>query len=172
MSGGSRAYGARARLLAVAVAVAALATPPRALAAQTDGDQLPRFASLRSADVNLRIGPGENYPIEWVYQRRGMPVEIIEQFQNWRRIEDWQGSKGWVLDRMLIDQRAVIVDGAVRPLYGRPDLTSPIVARAEPGVLARLLECRGPWCRIEAGGYRGWVERGAVWGVLPNESLQ
>jgi SH3-like domain-containing protein len=170
MSRGTRTDRTRTRFLAVAAA--ALAAMPLALEAQTAGDQLPRFASLRSAEVNLRVGPGENYPIEWVYQRRGMPVEIIERFQDWRRIEDWQGSKGWVLDRMLIDQRGVIVDGAVRPLYGRPDPASPIVARAEPGVIARLFECRGPWCRIEAGGYSGWVQRSAVWGVLPDETLQ
>jgi SH3-like domain-containing protein len=153
---------ATAALAMISVAVAAQLPPP---------DTLPRFASLRSDDVNLRVGPGETYPIEWVYQRKDMPVEIIEQFQNWRRVEDWQGSKGWVLDRMLIDKREVIVDGAVRPLYHEPDTAAPIVARAEPGVIARLVECRGAWCRIEAGGYRGWVERSQIWGVLPNEHL-
>jgi SH3-like domain-containing protein len=161
------------RLLPMLAAAVALATVPLALDAQTaGGDQLPRFASLRSDEVNLRVGPGENYPIEWVYQRKDLPVEIIEEFQNWRRIEDEQGAKGWVLDRMLSDKREVVIDGAVHPLHDRPDAASAIVARAEPGVVARLLACGGAWCRIEAGGYSGWVQRSEIWGVLPEESLQ
>lgn len=174
MSKGSRANAARARLLPVAaVAAALLAVAPLALEAQTaGGDQLPRFASLRADEVNLRVGPGENYPIEWVYQRKGLPVKIIEGFQNWRRIEDRQGAKGWVLDRMLTDKRAVVVEGAVEPLHGRPDAASPIVARAEPGVVAQLLACGGAWCRIEADGYSGWVQRSELWGVLPDETVQ
>jgi SH3-like domain-containing protein len=163
---------ARARLLP-AVAAAVLAALPLTPKAQTaTGDKLPRFASLRSDDVNLRVGPGENYPIEWVYKRKDMPVEIIEKFQNWRKIQDWQGTNGWVLDRMVTGKRAVVVAGATRPLYHRPDAASQIVARAEPGVIARLVECQGAWCRIEAGGYSGWVQRTEVWGVLPDETVQ
>ena len=149
-----------------------LALLPLAVAAQAPpAENLPRYAALRSDEVNLRIGPGETYPIVWVLKRKDMPVEIIEQFQNWRRVRDWQGDKGWVLDRMVTSKREVIVDGAVRSLRRQPDPASPIVARAEPGVIARLVECRGPWCRIEAGGYSGWVQRSEVWGVLPDETV-
>jgi SH3-like domain-containing protein len=121
MSRGSKAHIPRTRLLQ-AVAVALLAALPLAPKAQTAaGDKLPRFASLRSDEVNLRVGPGENYPIEWVFKRKDMPVEIIEEFQNWRKIQDWQGTNGWVLDRMVTGKRAVIVAGATRLLYRRPD---------------------------------------------------
>ena len=172
MSRGSKAHIARTRLLQ-AVAVALLAALPLTPKAQTAaGDKLPRFASLRSDDVNLRVGPGENYPIEWVYKRKDMPVEIVEEFQNWRKIQDWQGTNGWVLDRMVTGKRAVIVAGATRLLYRRPDPASQVAARAEPGVIARLVECQGSWCQIEAGGYSGWVQRSEVWGVLPDETLQ
>jgi SH3-like domain-containing protein len=133
---------------------------------------LPRFASLRSDEVNLRVGPGEDYPIEWVFKRKDMPVEIIEQFQNWRRVQDWQGDKGWVLDRMLTPKRAVIVQGSVRELHRLPDAASPLIARAQPGVIGKLMELQGPWCRIEAAGSRGWVHRDEVWGILPDETLQ
>ena len=172
MSRPSRTHIARAHLLA-AVAAAALAVAPFWAKGQpAASDKLPRFASLRSGDVNLRVGPGESYPIEWVYKRKDMPVQIIEEFENWRRIQDWQGSKGWVLDRMLTSKREVIVNGAVRPLYGQPDPASPIVARAEPGVIAGLRECRGRWCRIDAGDYSGWVQRSEIWGVDPDETVQ
>jgi len=100
-----------------------------------------------------------------------MPVEIVKEFQNWRMVRLWQDASGWILDRMVTAERHVIVSGAVRVLYRQPDAGSGIIARAEPGVVARLVECRGEWCRIEAGGYRGWLQRGEIWGVLPAETV-
>lgn len=163
----------RATRLCVSAGLAAMLAGALPVAAQTlSSDKLPRFASLRSDEVNLRVGPGENYPIEWVLKRKDMPIEIVEQFQNWRQIIDWQGDKGWVLDRMITGRRAVIVTGGMRTLYRRPDPGSAVVARAEPGVVARLVDLKGSWCRIEAGGYTGWLRRSEVWGVLANETLQ
>ena len=126
MSRPSKTHIARAHLLAAVAAVALAVAPFWAKGQPAASDKLPRFASLRSGDVNLRVGPGESYPIEWVYKRKDMPVQIIEEFENWRRIQDWQGSKGWVLDRMLTSKREVIVNGAVRPLYrsARPGLAN------------------------------------------------
>ncbi len=104
-------------LVAVLLAGAPLAVRGQA---PPPADKLPRFASLRSDEVNLRVGPGENYPIEWVLKRKEMPVEILEEFQNWRKVQDWGGDKGWVLDRMIVGKREVIVSGAVRALYRQP----------------------------------------------------
>ncbi len=158
-----------AGLLAAAIVIVA-ALPA---GAQSElAPKLPRFVSLRSNRVNLRVGPGETYPIEWVLTRKDMPVEIVKEFQNWRLIRGWHDTKGWILDRMVTAKRDVVIDGAVRALHRRPDPASELVARAEPGVVARLIELQGPWCRIEAGGYTGWVLRTEVWGVLPDETLQ
>jgi SH3-like domain-containing protein len=144
-----------------------------AAAAESEtGPKLPRFASLRSDQVNLRVGPGENYPIEWVLTRKEMPVEIIRAFENWRMIRDWQGTEGWVHERMLTGKRAVVIKGGIRALHRQPEVTSPPVARAEPGVVARLLECRADWCRIDAADHAGWVQRADLWGVYPDEVLQ
>jgi SH3-like domain-containing protein len=107
-----------------------------------------------------------------VLTRKDMPVEIVREFQEWRMIRDWQGTEGWVSDRMLAGKRAVIIRGAIRALHRRPDGASPLIARAEPGVMARLLECQEAWCRIDAGGVAGWVRRDEVWGVYPNETVQ
>jgi SH3-like domain-containing protein len=163
-------FGAR---LKWALAVAVFLAAPLAPAAENEtGQKLPRFVSLRSDQINLRVGPGENYPIEWVLTRKDMPVEIIRQFENWRMIRDWQGTEGWVHERMLTGKRAAVVKGGVRTLHRQPELASPAVARAEPGVVARLLECRGGWCRIDAADHAGWVQRGDLWGVYPDEVLQ
>ncbi len=136
------------------------------------GARLPRFVSLRSDLVNLRVGPGENYPIQWVLTRKEMPVEIVREFEHWRMIRDWQGTEGWVHERMVWGKRGVVVKGGIRALRRQPDPASEVVARAEPGVFARLVECRGGWCRIEAAEITGWVQRGEVWGVYPDEVVQ
>jgi SH3-like domain-containing protein len=162
----------KSRLWCIALSAAVGSLFPSAAPAQSAADKLPRFASLRADEVNLRVGPGENYPIEWILKRKEMPVEIVEQFQNWLRIEDWQGDKGWVLDRMVSAKRAVVVDGAVRGLRRQPDPGAAVIARAEPGVVAKLLELKGGWCRVEAGGFRGWLRRDEIWGVFPDETVE
>src|SRR3984893_8864868 len=161
-----------ARLLRVLLASVVFGAPLAAAAENEASQKVPRFVSLRSDQVNLRVGPGENYPIEWVLTRKDMPVEIIRQFENWRIIRDWQGSEGSVRDRMGGSKRGVVGKGALRTLHRQPDPASPTVARAEPGVVARLLECRADWCRVEAADNTGWVQRGDLWGVYPDEIVQ
>ena len=152
---------------------ACLFVAPVAMAAENDTAQkLPRFVSLRSDQVNLRVGPGENYPIQWVLTRKEMPVEITKEFENWRMIRDWQGTEGWVHERMLTGKRAVVIKGGIRTLHRQPDVAAPPVARAEPGVIAKLLECRADWCRVDAADHTGWVQRGDLWGVYPGEVVQ
>jgi SH3-like domain-containing protein len=132
----------------------------------------PYFASLRADTVNLRTGPGERYPIEWVYKRKGLPVEVTAQVDVWRRVRDADGTEGWVQERMLAASRSVVVTGAARTLRADPDAAATAVARAEPGVIARLLECKGPWCRVETQSIKGWLPRAEMWGVTPDENVE
>src|SRR5688572_30955477 len=84
-----------------------------ALAQDQEHLPLPRFASLDSNQINLRAGPGTDYPILWVYQRRGLPVEIIGEFDTWRRIRDRDGAVGWVQQNLLSGKRgALVIDEA------------------------------------------------------------
>jgi SH3-like domain-containing protein len=162
------------RHAAIAGAIIALAFGAGAARAADDeaGLKVPRFVSLHSDKVNLRSGPGRQYPIEWVLTKRDMPVEIIAQFEHWRRVREWDGTVGWVQAHMVNGKRYVIVDkGAVHSLYRQPDPSSGIVARAEPGVVARLAECRGGWCRVETDDVAGWLKRGDLWGVYPDETV-
>jgi len=144
-----------------------------ALAGEAEpSEKLPRFVSLRSDQVNLRVGPGENYPIQWVLTRKEMPVEIVKEFEHWRMIHDWQGTEGWVHERMVTGKRSVVIKGSIRALRRQPDLAADVVARAEPGVCAHLIECRGAWCRVEAADITGWVQRIEIWGVYLDEAVQ
>jgi len=142
-----------------------------AVAAGNADAVLPHFASLHSDKVNLRAGPGDRYPIEWIYIRKDWPVEVIAKFDHWQRVRDWEGTEGWIHEKMVTGRRDVIITGGVRALRQATDLGAGLVARAEPGVVARLDECRGEWCRIEAGEVIGWVQRSDIWGVYPNETV-
>ena len=138
---------------------------------------LPRFAALRSDEVNLRTGPGTRFPIEWTYQRRELPVEITREFELWRRIRDPDGTEGWVHQSTLMGRRSAIVRGAPgseTPLRRRPEVDAAPVARLRPGVIVRLRHCEAgnPWCEAQTGDYRGYIRRAELWGVMPDEEIK
>ena len=159
----------RGLFLALLIALAAGSPAPPAGAGALP---IPRFASLRSDKINLRVGPGLNFPVQWVYQRKHMPVEVIGEYDVWRKIRDWQGTIGWVHQSMLDGQRYALITGGERILHSNPDPDSPAVARVQTGVVAALLRCEGVWCRVDAGGYRGWLRRSQFFGVFPEERLE
>jgi SH3-like domain-containing protein len=138
----------------------------------TSGLPLPRFVSLGADRVNVRTGPGERYPITWVYVRRALPVEVIAEFELYRKIRDQEGAEGWVHKRLLSGRRSVLVTGTIQPLYRIADRHAPIVLQAEPGVQGRLLSAKGDWCELEIAGRRGFIERKYLYGVLPNETFE
>jgi SH3-like domain-containing protein len=155
---------------ASALGAASFGTAPFGVARAQSGLPLPRFVSLGSAEVNLRTGPGPTYPIEWVYLRRNMPVEIVAEFDNWRKIRDWQGTVGWVHQNLLSGERYARITNAERVLLSRAGDGTP-VARLMPGVIARILRCGPEWCELETGGYRGWLQRQGFWGLYPHETF-
>lgn len=147
-------------------------TDPRSDMIVRSGLPVPRFVSLRSGEVNVRTGPGRSYPIEWVFVRPGMPVEITAEFDTWRRIRDVEGTQGWVHQSMLSGRRAMVITGELRTIRERPSASAAAVAQAEPGVMGRLVSCKGPWCEVEIQGYHGWLERADFWGIYPNEEVE
>ena len=137
------------------------------------GLPLPRFASLRSDEVYLRAGPGFRYPVRWVYRRLGMPVEIEREFQLWRLVLTPDGARGWMHEATLKGRRDGIVTGVRHRLRATPEADGRAVAIVDPGVILRLLRCGAgsPWCRVEAGGRRGWMRRRDFWGTFPGEKV-
>jgi SH3-like domain-containing protein len=147
-----------------------------AQAADKTTDPVPRFVSLRADTVNLRTGPGNRYPIEYVYHRKGYPLEIIAEFDQWRQVRDWQGTEGWVHQRMVTGVRNIVVQGSQHILRQSGDGGAAPVAKLDPGVIAHLLECSDAWCHIDvqngASDVKGWLARNEIWGVLPNEVVK
>jgi SH3-like domain-containing protein len=137
------------------------------------GLPVPRFVSLRAAQVNLRSGPGERYPIEWVYQRRDLPVEIEREFDIWRLVRDADGVRGWVQEVMVMGRRSFVVTGADRTLRHDPDEASRAVAILKVGVIGRIRVCaaKSNWCQVQVDDYRGWLRRDELWGTLPGEAV-
>lgn len=141
------------------------------------GLPLPRFVSLKSGRINVRRGPGNDYPIEWVFEKRGLPVEVTAESDRWRRIRDREGDVGWVWHSMLDGRRTAIVQdvsGGGMPVALRAEARADaaIVAYAEPGVVAQLAACEARWCALKASGYEGWVERNALWGIYSDETFE
>jgi SH3-like domain-containing protein len=174
-SGEMRSVPAATRTLPALVLLALLLATPIgtfAQAGRTTGLPLPRFVSLGAEEVNLRFGPGEAYPIAWILIREGLPVEIVEEFDTWRKVRLHDGDLGWIHGSLLSSRRTVLVADEIRALRQTPDQDARIVLRAEPGVIGQLLDCDGSWCRVEIEGRRGWLQRTEFWGVLPDETLR
>jgi SH3-like domain-containing protein len=149
-----------------------VATPVQA--AEGSGLPLPRFVSMRADEANLRAGPGVQYPVEWVYHRAEMPVEIIAEYTTWRKVRDWQGAQGWIHQSILSSARTFIVTGGLRTIRKEPDTKSLAVARVEANVIGKLRACPAElgWCQVEVEGHRGWLRKVDFWGVYPNEALK
>ncbi len=138
------------------------------------GNPLPRFASLRSDEVNLRTGPGTRYPIDWVYKRRDLPVLIEREFEVWRLVRDPEGTKGWVHQATLAPRRSGVVIGGEHVLRRDPQDDAGAVARLKQGVIVRLRSCEATsdWCQAQVQDYRGWIKRSEIWGTFPGEVIQ
>lgn len=150
-----------------------------AQAESVTGLPLPRFVTTRSHPINVRVGPGTKYEIAWNYTVSGVPVEIIQEFDTWRKIRDMDGMEGWVHQSLLVGTRAgyatpLLANGEVN-MHADRAADSAVRARLAPGVRVNISECDGAWCAVSAGPpgeratYSGFVRQEEIWGVYPDE---
>jgi SH3-like domain-containing protein len=139
------------------------------------GLELPRFVSLKTDVVNVRRGPSNDHEVAWVFRRKGLPVEIIAEFEHWRRIRDSEGEEGWVYQSLLTGNRTAIVEpwrkGTTVALRTEPQSAAPAVAMLKSGVIAEVEKCTGQWCELSVSGYDGWIDQATLFGVYPGETL-
>lgn len=139
---------------------------------------LPRYVSLKASRVNLRIGPGRDYPVSWLYLKAGLPVEVIQEYDRWRRIRDSEGTEGWVYYSLLSGHRTSIAapwlkgKATMIDIYKSPATDAPLVARLEPGVISPVSECTAGWCAVEIADRAGFVRQQEIWGVYPDETFE
>jgi SH3-like domain-containing protein len=140
------------------------------------GFPIPRFVSLKSDRVNARSGPNKDQDVRWVYTHAGMPVEITAEFENWRRIRDWEGAEGWVYHSLLSGKRMAMVVPKTKdelvPLYQSADIESAVSARLQSGVLGAIKSCNGNWCQFSGKGFDGYIRQERLWGAYPNEKVE
>ena len=132
----------------------------------------PYWASIASGEAMVRTGPGRNYPGTWLYKRRDLPVRVLKIYQSWRLIEDPDGTRGWMLVTLLSDRRtALIKPGQPRAIYEKRNSASRVAYLAEPGVVGRIEDCDGAWCKFSVGKRAGWIAQSGVYGVSPEEQV-
>lgn len=143
------------------------------------GLPIPRFVALRSNEVNLRNGPSSRYPIKWIYKKRGYPMQVIAEFDNWRKIRDIDGEDGWVHEALISGHRSAIVsdqdtsskDGFVL-LLRLPKEDAYPMARLEFGTVVSIKKCDTVWCKVDVEKYQGWVKQENLWGVMKDEIIK
>lgn len=149
---------------------------PLPLSSATAQDQdtlpVPRFVSIGADRANVRTGPGKRYPIDWVFVKKGIPVKVIADFGNWRKIRDVDGSEGWVYRALLSSRRNAIVTGGQRAVYVQPDASTGTVFFADAGVMGKLDSCVRDWCEITVRDFTGWIPKTQIWGALPEEQFE
>ena len=149
--------------------IAAIAVSLAVPAAAQD-KQPPYWASIASGQAMTRAGPGKNYPGVWLYQRRDLPIRVVKKYENWRMIEDLEGTRGWMLVSLLSDRRtAVVKPGEPRPIHANADGASRVRYNAEQGVVGRIEKCRAGWCHFAVGKREGYIRTSDIWGVSDGE---
>jgi SH3-like domain-containing protein len=142
------------------------------------GLPLPRFVSLKSAKVNSRVGPGANYSIDWLYLKQGLPMEIIQEYDNWRKVRDADGAEGWINQSLLSGKRTAIAapwqrgKDAKITLHAQPEETAGPTAYLQPGVVGTIKMCNGNWCEMTFDGHTGWINQSQLWGAYPGEAIK
>ncbi|GAA5057517.1 hypothetical protein GCM10023208_23090 [Erythrobacter westpacificensis] len=128
--------------------------------------ELPYWASIDTPEANMRVGAGEQFPIQWVYKREGLPVKVVRLMQGWRYVEEPDGTTGWISASLLSRQRTAIVVGeGLAAMREEPSAESDLRWNLEPGVVGDLGECEAGWCELDVERHVGWVEESRLWGA-------
>ena len=130
---------------------------------------IPRYVSLKVKEANARRGPSLSHKIDWIYKRQNMPLEIYAEYENWRRVRDFEGLGGWVHYTLLSGTRYVLVKNELLEMRLLPSIDAQVIAKVPQHNIATLDKCNKDWCRIIDDGYKGWVPKNGIWGVYENE---
>jgi len=134
--------------------------------ASAQDQEVPYWASIRAEKVNMRVGPGVSFPIDWIYQRPGLPVKVVRVMQGWRLVRDPGGVQGWIVGRLLTRERGAIVIGEEpTEIRAEPSDSAEISWRVEPGVVGQLGDCDDRWCEFAVAGRSGWIAMSSIWGA-------
>lgn len=154
----------------ILLAAAALALPATPASAQDRAP--PYWASIAATQAIMRAGPDRSYPATWIYQRRDLPVKVVQVNGPWRRVVEQDGTTGWMLAMLLSARRTAIVTGGTQTIRESADASSRLLWQAEAGVVGRISRCDGQFCRFQIGDRSGFVEQAGLWGVERGETVK
>lgn len=161
-----KGQGRYAQTMSFRLTVALLAAFAAAPALGADKGDVPYWASLRSDEVNMRVGPGEDYKITWVYHRKQLPLKVVRLKESWRLVRDHAGTEGWMMSRFLTrDRTAVVVGRGNAEMRQKGDSAARLMWRVQPGVAGKLGDCSGGWCAFDTGGHAGYIKQSKLWGA-------
>jgi SH3-like domain-containing protein len=138
---------------------------------RSSGLPLPRFVSLNTKKAYIRRGPDNSQTIDWIYQREGLPLQIVDEFEHWRKIRDYEGTEGWIHKKLLSSKRTVMSMKDQVQAYQSPAQTATVTAKLEKGVVMKIKRCNDTWCDVEHPQFHGWVLKSGLWGVFSSEYL-
>ena len=136
------------------------------------GLKIPRFVSLKSDNSNLRVGPSENYPVKLKYIVANMPVEIIDEYKNWRKIKDYEENEGWIHKNLIKGKRFTIVNTPYQEglqVFIKPKGNN--IGKIGKKNVLEVKTCLMNWCKIKYGKNTGWVNKLNLWGIYDNETI-
>ncbi len=136
------------------------------------GQTIPRFVSIKSDKVFVRAGPGVRYPIKWVFKKDGYPVEVVQEFDTWRKIKDHEGEEGWIHQTLLSGKRrGIVIQEKGAFMLKKPLDEATQIAFIENKVVVDIIQCDAQWCQVEVSGFKGWMIRKSIWGVYEGEQI-
>jgi SH3-like domain-containing protein len=148
------------------LAMVALAVGPLSSVRAADTDAVPYWVALRNGQANMRVGPGRDYRINWIYLRAGLPLKVLRQMEGWVLVEDPDGARGWMLTQFVTHKaHTALVRGGVIEIRENRDGSGRLMWRAEPGVIARLGDCAAGWCKVDIDGRQGFAPETGLWGA-------
>ena len=137
------------------------------------GLEIPRYVSLKSNDANIRVGPSKNYPIEIKYIKKNYPLKVLEEYEEWRKVEDFKKNIGWIHKSLISGTRTGIVlsndDKTIKLLN---TLDGDIIGEIGKGNIVFLEKCKTDWCFISSGNYKGWIDKKYIWGIKEKEIIK
>ena len=124
------------------------------------------FLSLKNEEVNLRTGPSFDHPIKLIYKKKYLPVIILDKFETWREIKDFENNSGWIHISQLSKRKSAINIKKYSILYKNSTIYSKPIAKLESGRLVLIKKCNQKWCKISSGEFIGWIIKSFLWGKV------
>ena len=140
---------------------------------QETGLEIPRYVSLKSNDANIRVGPSKNYPIEIKYIKKNYPLKVLEEYEEWRKVEDFKNNIGWIHKSLISGNRTgIVLSNNNKTIRLLNTLDGNVIGEIGKGNIVYLEKCKINWCLVSAGNFKGWMDKKYIWGVKQDEIIE